>query len=194
MANGAPPGQSQRTASKFVVFDNFEKINTAELRQALKPNELAYVENLQPLAANNWATVPGPAAPSFNIVGETFSSYFYGTINSKDYLVGVNTLGGAWAFSTSGSVKFAPNGTFSQAPNQHVDMTSWEQDRFLFNDPVSGYATYDGTTFAKVGGISPNIPLVAPGFGGSNYTSVPAVTISGGSGSGATAVATIGPP
>src|SRR5215469_9823072 len=129
------PGQLQRAASQFIVFENFEKLNTQELRTGLKESELAWVENLQPIASNKWTTVPG-AGSSLVTVGDTFVSFFYGVLNGVDYIIGFTTLGGAWAFNiaTAGQNKFAANGTFSQNP----DVTSWEGERFLFNDSVCG--------------------------------------------------------
>ncbi|HEX8838355.1 MAG TPA: hypothetical protein VF748_15535 [Candidatus Acidoferrum sp.] len=182
------PGQTQRAASKFIIFENFEKLNTQEARQALKESEFSWVENLQPVASNNWATVPGPAASRITL-GVTFTELFFGVLNGIDYVVGFTTAGGGYAMNLANAAitQFAQNGTFSQSP----DMTSWEGERFLFNDSVAGYCSWDGTTFTRQGGVSQNIVLTN---GGSGYTSVPLVAITGGSGSGATAAATIGSP
>jgi hypothetical protein len=182
----AAPGSTQRAASKFIIFENFEKLNTQELRTALKESEFSWVENLQPLANNNWTTVPG-AGNSLISIPQTINLEFFGTLNGHDTLIIFTTAGSAWAFSDLGNIKFAPDGTFSLNP----DCTSWEGQRFLFNDSIAGYCSYDGTTFTRQGGVSANITVTN---GGSGYTSPPTVTISGGSGSGATAVATIGAP
>src|SRR5215831_2540024 len=181
------PGQQARSSSQFMVFGAFEKLNTQEVRQGLKEQELSWVENLQPIAPNNWATVPGPGGPILS-QAQTITSQLFGVLNGVDYDVFFASTGAAFAFSQAhGLQTIAPGGTFSQAP----DMTSWEQDRFLFNDSQAGYCSWDGTIFIKVGGVSSNIPVIA---GGRGYTTAPAVTISGGTGSGATAVATISPP
>ncbi|HEX8838363.1 MAG TPA: hypothetical protein VF748_15575 [Candidatus Acidoferrum sp.] len=192
------PGQTQRAASKFIIFENFKRLNTAEVRQGLQESEFAWVENLQPIADNNWTTVPGPATP-FTAISQTISSMFYGVLNGTDYAVAFTTTGAGFAISSNGTtIQFAPNGTFStvgQVVNGFTsggpDMTSWEGTRFLFNDCISGYCSWDGTTFTRQGGISANIDLIN---GGSGYTTAPAVSISGGSGSGGTATATITSP
>jgi len=184
------PGNAQRAASKFMIFENFEKLNTAELRTGLKEAELAWVENLQPIASNNWATVPGPGSQLTSIGGQTILYLYFGVINGIDYVVAFTTTGAGYAIKSDGTViQFAPNGTFSTNPGP--DMTTWQQERFLFNDSVAGYSTWDGTTFTRQGGVAPNIAITN---GGSGYTSAPSVTISGGSGSGAAAVAAIGTP
>src|SRR5262252_1624537 len=190
MANGAP-GATQRAASKFISFENFEQLNTQEARNSLNESELAWVENLQPLASNDWTTVPGIAA-SIASFSRTVNVVFFGAINVAgsgltDFAIVFTTSGACFAVSipNGAGTLIANDGTFSLAP----DVTTWQQERFLFNDSICGYASWDGTTFARQGGVSANIQLTN---GGSGYTTAPTVTIGGGSGSGATAVATIG--
>jgi hypothetical protein len=182
-----PPGQAQRATSKFIVFEQFEKMNTQSVRQALSEKELAWLENLQPIAPNNLTTVPGPVAPLTTIV-ETIYRQFYANLGTVDYIISFTTVGSGWAtnIATSVSTRFASPGTFT-----NPDMTVWESQDVLINDPTSGYAVWNGTVFVNNGGVSPVITLTN---GGSGYTSAPTVTISGGSGTGATAVATIGTP
>jgi hypothetical protein len=182
-----PPGQVQRAESKFIVFEQFEKMNTQSVRQALNEKELAWLENLQPIAPNNLTTVPAPVT-SISTIVETIYRQFFANLGTVDYIISFTTVGSGWAtnIATGASTRFAPPGTFS-----NPDMTTWQSQYVLINDPTSGYAFWDGTSFTKQGGVSPNIQLTA---GGSGYTSVPGVTITGGSGSGATAVATIGTP
>lgn len=203
MPNGAP-GAAQRKDSKFIIFENFKRLNTAEVRQGLREDEFAWVENLQPQADNNWTTLPGPGL-SLITLPVTFVSTFFGTLKGVDYIIGFTSTGSAYAVRVdtgatlpAGGLPFAPGGTFS-VPGQVVngftspgpDVTSWQGQRFLFNDLLAGYSTWDGTTFSRQGGLSANIPVTN---GGTGYTTAPTVIISGGSGSGATAVATIGPP
>src|SRR5262245_48003487 len=94
------PGQAQRAASQFIIFENFEKLNTQELRTSLKENEFAWVENLQPLAPNNWTTVPGPTGAAVSI-GQTVNLMFYGTLNGLDVVLVFTTAGSCWAISAN---------------------------------------------------------------------------------------------
>src|SRR6266403_1470598 len=116
-----PPGQTQRAAQKFIVFEQFEKMNTQSVRQALNEKELAWDENLQPIAPNNLTTVPGPAA-SLTIIGETITSQFFANLGTIDYIISFTSVGGGWAtnVATAVSTQFAPPGTFSDP-----DMTVW---------------------------------------------------------------------
>jgi hypothetical protein len=178
----APPGARQRSSGKFIVFENFEKVNTQDLRQGLAEKQLALAENLQPLAGNNWTTVPAPLSPALGTILETAQSMFYADIAGTDYLIVFTTAGAAFAVNAATGFfnQFANDGTFGSAP----DMTVWTASRVLINDSVAGYCTFDGTVFTKQGGVS---PVIAVTSGGAGYASAPAVTISGGSGTGATA-------
>lgn len=180
------PGGDQRSQSKFIVFENFEKMNTQSLRQALSEKELAWLENLQPIAPNNLTAVPAPAAAALATLAENSQLMFYADIGGTDYIIVFTTVGAAFAVNvgTGSATKFANDGTFSSAP----DLTTWQASRVLINDATAGYCTYDGTLFVKQGGVSPNLILLS---GGSGYTSPPPVTISGGSGTGATATSSI---
>ena len=181
------PGEMQRAATKFIVFEQFEKMNTQSIRQALSEKELAWLENLQPIAGNNLTTVPGPL-PSLTSIASTILSQFFASLNGIDYIVSFGTDGSGWAtdIATAVSTNFAPAGTFT-----NPDATVWLSSVLLINDIKSGYSAWNGTVFVRAGGVSPVISITN---GGTGYTSVPTVTISGGSGSGATAVATIGTP
>jgi len=182
-----PPGQAQRSAQKFIVFEQFEKMNTQSVRQALSEKELAWLENLQPISGNNLTTVPAPLS-ALTSISETITAQFFANLGAVDYIISFTSVGGGWAtnIATAVSTEFAQPGTFS-----NPDMTVWQSADVLINDPTSGYSVWNGTVFVRRGGVSPNLILTA---GGTNYTSVPTVAITGGSGTGATAVATIGTP
>jgi hypothetical protein len=182
-----PPGQVQRAESKFIVFEQFEKMNTQSVRQALNEKELAWLENLQPIAPNNLTTVPAPASAISNISGIIYRQ-FYANLGTVDYIISFTTDGAGWAtnIATGASTQFASPGTFS-----NPDMTIWQSQYVLINDPTAGYSVWNGTVFVRQGGVSPVLTLLTPG---ANFTSPPNVAITGGSGTGATAVATIGTP
>src|SRR6516162_2688449 len=185
-----PPGQTQRAAQKFAVFEQFQKLNTQSVRQALKEGELSWLENLQPIAPNNLAAVPGPARTPLATISETASVGFYAFINGVDYLIVFTTAGAGFSINIATGVvgQFAPDGTFSSDP----DLTTWQGQRALIADPVAGYGTFDGTLYINTGNVSPNI-TVTNGGSGYSQSSPPSVTITGGSGTGATAHAVVGP-
>jgi hypothetical protein len=182
----AAPGAQQRSASKFIVFENFEKMDTAGSREGLPEKALAWQENLQSIAPNKLVTVPAVAATALASIPGTMLSMFEATIGAVDYIIAFNTAGAGFGINiTTGAVNnFAPTGTFSDP-----DVTTWQGERILIQDELSGYCTWDGTLFIKAGGVSPNINVTA---GGTGYSTPPFVSITGGSGTGATASAQIG--
>src|ERR1700685_4306190 len=122
-----PPGQTQRAESKFIVFEQFEKMNTQSVRQALNEKELAWLENLQPIAPNNLTTVPGPSPPLTNITATIFAEYF-ANINNTDYIISFTTDGAGWAtnIATAVATTFAAPGSFTDP-----DATTWESEYVL---------------------------------------------------------------
>ncbi len=179
-------GAAQHASSKFIVFSGITKINTKSARDALPENQAAWLENLQPIAENNLVTVPGPLAPLTTLpVGESGGTLYSANIGAIDYIIVFTANGAGIAVNTQNGMQtqFAPDNTFG-----NPDMTVYASERILIMDPISGYSTWDGTVFVRGGGLSPNIQVTT---GGTGYTAVPAITFSGGSGTGASAHAVI---
>jgi len=176
-----PVGQTQRASSGFIVFENFEKMNTQASRLGMPEKQLYWQENLQAVAENKLVTVPAAAPAALATLGANVQSLFAATIGGVDYIIAFTTDGAAYAVNVATGLfnNFAPPGTFT-----NPDCTTWQAARILINDPTAGYCTWDGTAFVKSGGVSPVFNVTN---GGSGYSSAPPVTISGGSGSGATA-------
>src|SRR5713101_2513638 len=180
---------SQVGNSKFILFQQFEKMNTKVARQNLSEKEVAWMENLQPIAANDLQAVPGAAAQLGNFPIQTISRMFPANIGGIDYIIMCFVSGGIAAINAATGVQtaFAANGTFSAKP----DIVLFASKRILIMDATGGYATWDGTLFVKSGGISPNINVTN---GGSGYGAPPAVSFTGGAGGnagGATATAVL---
>ena len=185
--DGSAGGTGQQVGdSHLLVFEDFAGMNTQSGRQGLSDKELAWLENLQPVAHNWLQGVPGPASALTTLAGEIITRKFYATFNSIDWMICFCVSGAAYGVNlgTGAATKFANSGTFGQAP----DMTQWQSQRILIADATAGYSTWDGTAFVKSGGVSPNIAVTN---GGSGYTTGANVAITGGSGSGATATATV---
>jgi hypothetical protein len=186
----SPQLSSQIGPAQFVIFDQFEKMNTKVARQNLPAKQVAWMENLQPIAPNDLQTVPGAAATLATLAGKTVSREFPANIGAVDYVIQVNTDGSIVAVNanTGAQSAFISAGFFSAAP----DITVLGSSRILIMDTVGGYATWDGTLFVGSGGISPNIVVTN---GGSGYSAAPAVSFTGGAGGnagGATATAVMG--
>lgn len=176
---------SKGAALDYIVFQEFEGMNTQSMRQALPEKQQAWCENLQPIGTNNIKAVPAPAAPIHTINGKTIVKQFYFNFGQgTDYVICITSDGGGYAVVNSAgtTTQFAPTSTFGGVP----DITQWGTQRIIIADSKAGYCTWDTHTFVMQGGVSPNIVVTVGGMG---YTS-PVVAISGGSGSGAAATAT----
>jgi len=185
-----PQRVSQIGDAKFIIFDDFAKMNTKVARQNLSEREVAWQENLQPIAGNDLAAVPGPATTLTTLAGKTVARRFSASIGTTDYIISFNTDGSCIAVNalTGAQSTVAAAATFSTTP----DMTVFASSRILIMDKTGGYATWDGTLFVGSGGISPNIVVTN---GGSGYSAPPAVSFTGGAGGnagGATATAVMG--
>jgi hypothetical protein len=183
-----PPGSMKFQGKDIVVFNQMDGMSTQSQRQDLSEKKAAWMENLQPIAANNLVCTPAAAAAIASLAssGETIAKMFYFDFGqSTDFIVCFCVSGAAYTVANpSGTiVKWANAGTFSTTP----DVTQWALQRILIADPTAGYSTYDTHAFVQFGGVSPNIEVTA---GGTGYTAGATVAISGGSGSGATATAT----
>lgn len=176
----------QKETKKDLVFGDFETMDTQPARQALSAKRLAWCENCIILAPNQVSSVPGQGSVLATLTGETISVWYFAFFNSIDYLVCFCQSGAAYTvnLATGAKVNFAVAGTFSPTP----DMTQWKDERILIADATGGYCTYDGTNFIQSGNVSPNIVITS---GGEGYTSAPTPVIAGGTGSGATASATV---
>lgn len=185
---GAAPRSAGQVPNRLLVFDRFEKMNTKVMRHNLLEQEASWMENLQPIAANDLKIVPGPQLPSLaTLSSSTIFRLYFANVDPHDYIVAFTVGGGGYTIDCESGkvVNFAPEGTFSRP-----DMTVWASQRILIIDDKAGYSTWDGTAFVSSanGALSPNIVITA---GGTGYATPPTVTISGGSGSGATATAQI---
>lgn len=177
----APAPAPRTSQNKFLVFNEFETMDTQSARFDLPKKRAAWLENLQPIGPNRLQGVPGPLAALQTLTGETVQKFFYANYNGNDYIIAFAVSGAAYQVNASSgaAVKFAIAGTFSNA-----DMTQWQSSRILIADASAGYSEWDGSVFVQPGGISPVFVVTA---GGSGYTSGATAAISGGSGSGATA-------
>ena len=173
MAEYPKPGAAQHDQQDWVIFDRFKGINTQSARTGLPNQELAWLENLQPLAENKLQIVPAPLPPATTITLENIVLEFYAAMNGQDWQILFTAAGGGFFYniSTGISGQFAPDGTFSTAP----DCTTWQASRILINDSIAGYCTWDGVNlFVQAGGVSPNMQITN---GGANYGAPPPVNI-----------------
>jgi hypothetical protein len=187
-------GPDKRSALEYIVFRDIQTMDTQGAREGLDPKHASWLENVQPIGPSQLLQVPGLIA-ALATLPSAVTRAFFATFTGGGGADPTNVIDWAVVFTVAGSghviqlstgavTNFAAAGTFSKIP----DVTQWKSERILINDPQAGYATYDNLTFVVAGGVSPNIVVTN---GGSGYGAPPTVTISGGTGSGATAISQI---
>jgi len=189
MPQGSLTG-TQIATKNYLVFNEFETMDTQASRIGIEPSRLAWCENLQILNKHELGAVPAPAVPGVTYPGKTTVKMWAGFFAGVDAVVSFMSDGSlqvAWN-NLLNNEQMAPPGTFS-----NPDLTIWQQTVFLLADPTAGYCAITvpepGPTpvvLSKAGSLSPSIKILN---GGSGYSSNPSVAINGGSGSGATAQA-----
>jgi len=184
---GSLTGQQLATKS-YLVFSDFETMDTHVARVACPPNRLPWCENLQLVGPNQLALVPGVAPALATIAGKTASKMWYAFLTiagtATDYEIIFETDGSLQAVNLAGGAvtQIAAPGTFS-----NPDVTVWQANTLLIADPTAGYSAWNGTVLSKSGTVSPFIVVTN---GGSGYAGGATAVISGGTGSGATATVT----
>lgn len=156
---------------------------------ALHDESFAWLENIVWIGNGQLAFLPSNnPTPLYTQFPGQIISYFFYNLGSTTYMVVFTVNGGADQVRVSdGAVtNIAGGGTFPLTPTPPIAV-QWGA-KYLLIGTATGYFIWDGTIFYKAGSLAPQVLVTA---GGMSYTSAPTVTISGGSGTGATAVATI---
>jgi hypothetical protein len=167
---------------EYLILKKARGINTQPSREALKPEEFAWLENIMPIGNAFLKVVPAQGTATATIAAN--QSMQFATLGTVNYQICFGTAGGAEAVNLANGnvVTICGNGTFSGAPS----MDQWKSERIVIAD-TSGMYSWDGTLFHSPGSLA-TITVTA---GGTGYTATPVVTITGGGGSNATAVATL---
>lgn len=180
---------SEFQGKKIIAFTEFDGMATQFQREDMPIKKAAWMENLQPIGANDAICTPAAIAAIASLlsVGETITKQFYfDKGSSTDLILCFCASGAAYSVANpAGTItKFVNAGGLSSSP----DVTNYLTQRVLITDSIAGYCTYDGTLFVAYGNVSPNITVTN---GGSGYASGATVAITGGSGSGVAATATV---
>ena len=179
---------SPEQRKQYQVVKSFKALNTKNNRTALDDAEFSWLENVQPIGFGNLKVVnaQGNSTATFSNTVTTLTNF---NVNNTDYIAAFETNGKAEVYNvTSNSVSTLANAsTFSAAG---VRARQWKDERAIIIDPDKGYKTWDGTNLVTVGCIGP----IGITNAGTNYTTVPTITISAPNETGgqqATAVAAI---
>lgn len=180
-----PPGPP------VLLFEEFQGINTSTSRPGVDDRQAWWLDNFMPIGRRFLRTMYGVGEP-IHFQGSALISFFgFINIDVDPYCIVVHIDGSVHAVNTSTdtSTEIAAAGTIQNPSRLNVGISQYGNSYcIIVSAQTNGYFVWDGSVFYKAGGISPEITITDAGTG---YTSAPTVTITGGSGSGATLVATV---
>lgn len=171
------------------VFRDFGGLNTQAHRQAIQPNEFAWLENIMPVGHGNALILPAISAALASVASGTCYNMKGYNLAGVNYMFMVTTTGHAYQvrldsphtvteITNPGSPEFGTNG---------VSIDQWKNERIMISDPTNGLFDWDGTTLTPPGRII-SIEITTGGI----YTAIPAISFAGGGGAGAAASALMG--
>lgn len=177
---------------KFFTPFPFGSMNQQSSRIAIADNEFFLRENFIRIGDGNMRTLWDRGNDLYTASGKTIVYFFFYNIGNTNYAaiffsdgtaVQVNSITGVVLVISSAFGTFY---TGTQIPA----CSQWGTLYLLIvnNITPNSYWIWDGGILYAPGGLGPGVIITD---GGSGYTSVPAITIYGGTGTGATAVATI---
>lgn len=192
-----PPPLPGGLASQPLTYEDFGGLDTKAKRPAIKPNDFSWIENWIPIGPANLRTIyDREVTPIYTASNpRTIIYYTFYNIGPLRYCavfldngtaVQVNTDTLAVTTISATTNKFYTAGATLPHAVQY-------QSKYLVicsKQSADAYWIWDGTSLFGPGTLSPQVTLTNPGLG-SGYGSTPTVTAYGGTGSGATFLATL---
>lgn len=179
--------------TQLFVFEKFGTLNVKASRPAIKDEEFAWNENWMPLGDGNLRTLYAEGVALYTApVGRTIVFKYAYNIAAISYLAVFLDNGTAVQVRVSDGATTsisAIGNTFYNGGNLPA-CVQWQSKYLIIVCTVgtNGYFLWDGTHLFSAGTLSPDVTVTDSG---ANYTSAPTVTAVGGSGSGATFLATV---
>lgn len=174
-----------------LVFEEFQGINTSTSRPGVDDKQAFWLDGFMPIGRRFLRTMYGVGDPISFTDAAGISFFGFVNIGATPYCIVIHLDGSVHAVNTITrvSTEIAPAGTITSPSRLNVGLSQWgSQYLIIVSSQPNGYFLWDGTVFYSPGGIAPNVELTNVGSG---YTSAPAVTVTGGSGTGATFTATV---
>lgn len=174
----------------LIVFEGFEGLNTKATRPAIGHQECSYLDNIQPLGKNNARGMYDVAPPIFTAqTGLSISNFAFANVADTAFAMVVQSDGSiVQVITSSGGVTTMAGISTIAVPTNAIGFSQWGSQYAIIVAPqTNGYFLWDTTNFYTAGTLGPTATIL---YDGSAYTGVPTITPYGGSGSGATIVAT----
>lgn len=177
---------------KAEAIQDWGSLNTKAARPAIQANQFSWVENFMPIGPGNLRTLYAEGATLYTTPNpRTIILHFPYNLGSTTYVAVFLDNGSAVQVRESDGAQttIGGPGTFYSGGDLPA-CCQFESKYLLIGSTVSpnAYWVWDGSSLFGAGTLAPQVTLVNSGR---NYTSAPTVTANGGSGSGATFLATV---
>jgi hypothetical protein len=174
-----------------LTMEAFEGMNTQATRVGVDDRQCYWIDGFIPIAPRNLRTLYGIGTSILTSVGSTVLWFDFFNIGVNPYTVVFRSNGDVLVENTSTIVTTAilPPGTLLSPTVGAFGISQYGRSYLIIvaNQP-NGYWIWDGSLLYQAGSLGPIVTLTNVGAG---YKTVPAVVATGGSGFGATFVATI---
>lgn len=178
-----------------LLFEKFSTLDTKPSRPGIRDEEMSWCDGIMPLGVNNARTLYGVGDSLYTAVTpDSIVRFGFGNAAANPADAGMPI---SIVFLANGSIEEVDVNTSvvtQIAPAGTLTTTQIGQGQFgsqyiiIVANQTNGYFLWDRANFYTSGTLAPNITVTD---GGSGYTSAPAVGITGGSGTGAAATATV---
>ena len=199
MSLAQPPRAEEPQGNPFTpplpqpqLMEKFAGINTSTTRAGVPDEQCYWIDGFMPVAPRNLRTLPGVGPQLRGAFGATIVFFGFYNLGAVPYAVYFLSDGSVQTVNTTGTAvttQILPPASILAPTIAGVGFSQWGQTYLLIvANQTNGYWIWDGTLLYESGSLSPIVTLTNPGSG---YQTAPAVTASGGSGSGATFAAAV---
>lgn len=136
---------------------DFDGVNTQALRQAIKPGQQAWLENIQPLGPANAKVVPGISDQLAQLTGGVTPYYAQGfniiiAGTPTDLIFVASTDGNIWSINLSTyAVTAITLGTVNDGKFTKCSAAQWKNERLMIIDSVTGLWDWNGAALNNAG-------------------------------------------
>lgn len=173
------------------LFEQFEGMNTSTTRPGVDDKQAAWLDGFMPIGPRYLRTLWGVGAPITFSDSAPIAFFQFANIGATPYCIVIHTDGSVHAVNTQTFTQtlIATAGTITDPSRLNVGLSQYgSQYVIIVSNQTNGYFLWNGTILTSAGSLAPSVTVTN---GGTGYISAPTVTASGGSGSGATFVATV---
>ena len=174
-----------------LIFEEFQGINTTTSRAGVDDKQAYWLDGFMPIG-RRFLRAMYDVGDSIHFDDDVTISFFgFGNIGATPYCIVIHADGSVHAVNTDtqAETEIAAAGTIQDPSIGATGISQWgSQYIMIVSQQTNGYFLWDGTNLCKAGTLGPAITVTA---GGSGYTSAPTIGFTGGSGTGATATATV---